>query len=299
MDDRVKDQSDETDEWLDALDSVEAFEGIGKVDDILDAVVSSARRKGAKLPFAANTAYVNTIPLEAQPPHPGDRKLEQQIRHYVRWNAAAMVVKANKESSELGGHIASFQSAATLYDTGFMHFWHACDETHGGDLVYFQGHSSPGIYARAFLEGRLSEEQLTNFRQEVGRKGLASYPHPWLMPDFWQFPTVSMGLGPLMGIYQARFLRYLHGRGLADTSPRKVWVFCGDGEMDEPESLGAISLAGREKLDNLIFVINCNLQRLDGPVRGNGKIVQELEADFRGAGWNVIKCLWGSGWDAL
>ena len=299
MDDRVKDQSDETDEWLDALDSVEAFEGIGKVDDILDAVVTSARRKGAKLPFAANTAYVNTIPPEDQPPHPGDRKIEQQIRRYVRWNAAAIVVKANKDSSELGGHIASFQSAATLYDTGFMHFWHACNEAHGGDLIYFQGHSSPGIYARAFVEGRLSEEQLSNFRQEVGGKGVSSYPHPWLMPDFWQFPTVSMGLGPLMAIYQARFLRYLHGRGLADTAPRKVWVFCGDGEMDEPESLGAISLAGREKLDNLIFVINCNLQRLDGPVRGNGKIVQELEADFRGAGWNVIKCLWGSGWDAL
>ncbi|HEY6732229.1 MAG TPA: pyruvate dehydrogenase (acetyl-transferring), homodimeric type, partial [Roseiarcus sp.] len=299
MDDRVKDQSDETGEWLDALDSVEAFEGIAKVDDILDAVVTSARRKGAKLPFAANTAYVNTISPEAEPPHPGDRQLEQHIRRYVRWNAAAMVVKANKESSELGGHIASFQSAATLYDTGFMHFWHACNEAHGGDLIYFQGHSSPGIYARAYLEGRLTDDQLVNFRQEVGGKGLASYPHPWLMPDFWQFPTVSMGLGPLMAIYQARFLRYLHGRGLADTAPRKVWVFCGDGEMDEPESLGAISLAGREKLDNLIFVINCNLQRLDGPVRGNGKIVQELEADFRGAGWNVIKCLWGSGWDAL
>jgi pyruvate dehydrogenase E1 component len=299
VDDRVKDQPDETGEWLDALDSVEAFEGIGKVDDILDAVVASARRKGAKLPFAANTAYINTIPPESQPAHPGDRKIEQRIRRYVRWNAAAIVVKANKESSELGGHIASFQSAATLYDTGFMHFWHAADETHGGDLVYFQGHSSPGIYARAFLEGRLSEDRLLNFRQEVGHKGLSSYPHPWLMPDFWQFPTVSMGLGPLMAIYQARFLRYLHGRGLADTAKRKVWCFCGDGEMDEPESLGAISLAGREKLDNLIFVINCNLQRLDGPVRGNGKIVQELEADFRGAGWNVIKCLWGSGWDAL
>ena len=209
------------------------------------------------------------------------------------------MLRANKESSELGGHIASFQSAATLYDTGFMHFWRAPDESHGGDLVYFQGHSSPGIYARAFLEGRLSEDQLLNFRQEVGGKGLPSYPHPWLMPDFWQFPTVSMGLGPLMAIYQARFLRYLQGRGIADTRGRKVWCFCGDGEMDEPESLGAISLAGREKLDNLIFVINCNLQRLDGPVRGNGKIVQELEADFRGAGWNVIKCLWGSNWDPL
>jgi len=299
MDDRVTSNPDETDEWLDALDSVEAFEGIGRVDEILDSVITSARRKGARLPFAANTAYVNTIPPEAQPPHPGDRKIEMAIRRHVRWNAAAIVVKANKESSELGGHIASFQSAATLYDTGFMHFWRGDGEGHGGDLVYIQGHSSPGIYARAFLEGRLSEEQLLNFRQEVGGKGLASYPHPWLMPEFWQFPTVSMGLGPLMAIYQARFLRYLQGRGLANTEGRKVWVFCGDGEMDEPESLGAISLAGREKLDNLIFVVNCNLQRLDGPVRGNGKIVQELEADFRGAGWNVIKCLWGSGWDPL
>ena len=261
--------------------------------------MTSARRKGARLPFAANTAYVNTIRLEDQPEHPGARALEQTIRRYIRWNAAAIVLRANKESSELGGHIASFQSAATLYDTGFMHFWRAADETHGGDLVYFQGHSSPGIYARAFLEGRLSEDQLVHFRQEVGGNGLSSYPHPWLMPDFWQFPTVSMGLGPLMAIYQARFLRYLHGRGVADTAARKVWAFCGDGEMDEPESLGAISLAGREKLDNLIFVVNCNLQRLDGPVRGNGKIVQELEAGFRGAGWNVIKCLWGSGWDPL
>ena len=286
-------------EWLEALDSVEAFEGLERVDELLDAVVTSARRKGAKMPFAANTGYVNTIPPEQQPPHPGERKLEMTIRRYVRWNAAAIVLRANKESSELGGHIASFQSAATLYDTGFMHFWRAADEKHGGDLVYFQGHSSPGVYARAFMEGRLTEDQLVHFRQEVGGNGLSSYPHPWLMPDFWQFPTVSMGLGPLMAIYQARFLRYLQGRGLADTHERKVWVFCGDGEMDEPESLGAISLAGREKLDNLIFVINCNLQRLDGPVRGNGKIVQELEADFRGAGWNVIKCLWGSGWDVL
>jgi pyruvate dehydrogenase E1 component len=286
-------------EWLEALDSVEHFEGLERVDELLDSVVTSARRKGAKLPFAANTAYVNTIHPQDQPHHPGVRNLEQEIRHYVRWNAAAIVLRANKDSSELGGHIASFQSAATLYDTGFMHFWRAPDEAHGGDLIYFQGHSSPGIYARAFLEGRLSEDQLVNFRQEVGGHGLSSYPHPWLMPDFWQFPTVSMGLGPLMAIYQARFLRYLQGRGIADTGDRKVWAFCGDGEMDEPESLGAISLAGREKLDNLIFVINCNLQRLDGPVRGNGKIVQELEADFRGAGWNVIKCLWGSNWDEL
>jgi len=289
----------ETKEWLDALDSVEAFEGLDRVDDLLDSVVSSARRKGARVPFAANTAYVNTIHTQDQPPYPGDGDMEAAVRHAVRWNAAAIVVKANKESSELGGHIASFQSAATLYDTGFTHFWRAADDSHGGDLIYFQGHCSPGIYARAFVEGRLSEEQLLNFRQEVGGKGLSSYPHPWLMPEFWQFPTVSMGLGPIMAIYQARFLRYLHGRGVADTAKRKVWAFCGDGEMDEPESLGAISLAGREKLDNLIFVVNCNLQRLDGPVRGNGKIVQELEADFRGAGWNVIKCLWGSNWDPL
>ena len=289
----------ETREWLDALDSVEAFEGVGRVDELLEGVIQAARRKGAKLSFAANTAYVNTILPHDEPPHPGDRVLEHKIRSIIRWNAAAIVLRANKTSSELGGHIASFQSAATLYDTGFMHFWHAPTDTHGGDLVYYQGHCSPGIYARAFLEGRLSEDQLLNFRQEVDGKGLSSYPHPWLLPDFWQFPTVSMGLGPLMAIYQARFLKYLDCRGLADTKPRKVWAFMGDGEMDEPESLGAISLGGREHLDNLVFVINCNLQRLDGPVRGNGKIVQELEADFRGAGWNVIKVLWGSGWDQL
>jgi pyruvate dehydrogenase E1 component len=299
MTEAEKGDSAEMREWLDALDSVEAFEGMDRADELLEAVVTSARRKGARLPFAANTAYVNTIHPQDQPPYPGDRTMESAIRHAIRWNAVAIVIKANKESSELGGHIASYQSAATLYDTGFTHFWRAASERHGGDLVYFQGHISPGIYARAFLEGRLSEEQLLNFRQEVDGKGLPSYPHPWLMPDFWQFPTVSMGLGPLMAIYQARFLRYLHCREIADTADRKVWAFCGDGEMDEPESLGAISLAGREKLDNLIFVINCNLQRLDGPVRGNGKIVQELEADFRGAGWNVIKCLWGSGWDQL
>ena len=289
----------ETREWLDALDSVEAFEGVGRVDELLEGVIQAARRKGAKLSFAANTAYVNTIPPQDEPAHPGDRVLEHKIRSIIRWNAAAIVLRANKTSSELGGHIASFQSAATLYDTGFMHFWHAPTEAHGGDLIYYQGHCAPGIYARAFLEGRLSEEQLVNFRQEVDGKGLSSYPHPWLLPDFWQFPTVSMGLGPLMAIYQARFLKYLDCRGLADTKPRKVWAFMGDGEMDEPESLGAISLGGREHLDNLVFVINCNLQRLDGPVRGNGKIVQELEADFRGAGWNVIKVLWGSGWDQL
>ena len=222
-----------------------------------------------------------------------------RIRSYIRWNALATVLRANKESSELGGHIASFQSAATLYDVGFMHFWHAATEQHGGDLVYMQGHSSPGLYARAYLEGRLTEEQMLHFRQEVDGRGISSYPHPWLMPGFWQFPTVSMGLGPIMAIYQARFLKYLHNRGLADVTNRKVWAFLGDGETDEPESLGAISLAAREKLDNLVFVINCNLQRLDGPVRGNGKIIQELEANFRGTGWNVIKVIWGSGWDNL
>jgi pyruvate dehydrogenase E1 component len=289
----------ESREWIDAVESVIAFDGANRVDALLTGAVAAARKHGARLPFAANTAYVNTIPPHEEPRHPGDREIEHRIRSIIRWNAAAIVLRANKDSSELGGHIASFQSAATLYDTGFMHFWHAANEQHGGDLVFVQGHSAPGVYARAFLEGRLSEEQLTNFRQEVEGKGVSSYPHPWLMPDFWQFPTVSMGLGPLMAIYQARFLKYLHARGLADTEKRKVWVFCGDGEMDEPESLGAIALAGREKLDNLIFVINCNLQRLDGPVRGNGKIIQELEGDFRGSGWNVIKCIWGSGWDEL
>jgi pyruvate dehydrogenase E1 component len=289
----------ETREWLDSLESVLEVDGPERVHFLLEQVIDSARHKGAPVPYSATTPYVNTILVERQTPHPGDRVIEHRIRSAVRWNALAIVLKANKESSELGGHIASFQSAATLYDTGFMHFWHAASDGHGGDLVYIQGHSSPGIYARAFLEGRLSEERLLNFRQEVEGKGLSSYPHPWLMPDFWQFPTVSMGLGPLMAIYQARFLKYLHFRGLAQTEGRKVWAFMGDGEMDEPESLGAISLAGREKLDNLIFVINCNLQRLDGPVRGNGKIIQELEANFRGAGWNVIKVLWGTGWDHL
>ncbi|WP_046866305.1 pyruvate dehydrogenase (acetyl-transferring), homodimeric type [Microvirga massiliensis] len=289
----------ETQEWLDSLEGVLEVEGPERAHFLLEQMIENARRKGAPVPYSATTPYINTIPVERQTPHPGDRAIEHRIRSAIRWNALAIVLKANKESSELGGHIASFQSAATLYDTGFMHFWRAASDEHGGDLVYIQGHSSPGIYARAFLEGRLSEEQLLNFRQEVEGKGLSSYPHPWLMPDFWQFPTVSMGLGPLMAIYQARFLKYLHFRGLAQTEGRKVWAFMGDGEMDEPESLGAISLAGRERLDNLIFVINCNLQRLDGPVRGNGKIIQELEANFRGAGWNVIKVLWGSGWDQL
>ncbi len=286
-------------EWTDAINSVIAFEGTGAADDILEDVVAEARRSGAKVPFARHSAYINTILPERQPEHPGDADLEGKIRAIIRWNAAAIVLRANKESSELGGHIASFQSASMLYDTGFQHFWRAPSEDHGGDLIFYQGHSSPGIYARAFIEGRLTEEQLLNFRQEVDGNGLSSYPHPWLMPGFWQFPTVSMGLGPITAIYLARFLKYLHHRGLANTDGRKIWVFCGDGEMDEPESLGAISLAGREKLDNLIFVINCNLQRLDGPVRGNGKIVQELEGNFRGTGWNVIKVLWGSGWDEL
>ncbi len=292
-----------TQEWLDALDSVLEFEGAERATFLLDELVGHARRGGVSAPHSATTPYVNTIPVDAQPPFPGDRELEHRIRSLNRWNAVATVLRANKESSELGGHIASFQSSATLYDTGFNHFWHgpggADGGGHGGDLLFVQGHVSPGIYARSFLEGRISEEQLLKFRQEVGGDGLSSYPHPWLMPEYWQFPTVSMGLGPLMAIYQARFLKYLDARGLADTKDRHVWAFLGDGEMDEPESLGAISMASREKLDNLIFVVNCNLQRLDGPVRGNGKIIQELEGVFRGAGWNVIKVIWGSGWDPL
>ncbi|MFL5281030.1 MAG: pyruvate dehydrogenase (acetyl-transferring), homodimeric type [Rhodopila sp.] len=289
----------ETKEWRDALDSVLAFEGVDRAQFLLENLADEARRQGAPIPYSANTPYLNTIRPDQEGRHPGDRAIEHRIRSLIRWNALATVLRANKESSELGGHIASFQSAATLYDVGFMHFWHGATERHGGDLVFMQGHSSPGFYARAFLEGRLTEEQMLNFRQEVDGKGLSSYPHPWLMPHFWQFPTVSMGLGPIMAIYQARFLKYLNDRGLADTANRKVWAFLGDGETDEPESLGAIGMAGRERLDNLIFVVNCNLQRLDGPVRGNGKIIQELEAVFRGAGWNVIKLIWGSGWDPL
>jgi len=290
---------EETREWLEALQSVLEREGPDRANYLLDRLVNEARRGGAYIPYNANTAYMNTIPPEREERSPGDSELEHKIRSLVRWNAMATVIRANKESSELGGHIASFASAATLYDVGFNHFFRAANEKFLGDLVYIQGHSAPGVYARAFLEGRISEEQLSNFRQEVDGKGLSSYPHPWLMPDFWQFPTVSMGLGPLMAIYQARFMRYLKDRGLIEGQGRKVWAFMGDGEMDEPESLGAISLAGREKLDNLIFVINCNLQRLDGPVRGNGKIIQELESDFRGSGWNVIKVIWGSYWDPL
>ena len=289
----------ETQEWLDALTSVIENEGTERAHFLLEAMIDKARRSGSNLPYNATTAYVNTIPTHLQQRLPGDPEMERRVRALVRWNAVMTVLRGNEKSPGVGGHIASFQSAATLYDTGFNYFFRAPNENFGGDCVYFQGHSSPGVYARAFLEGRISEEQMDNFRQETGGKGLSSYPHPWLMPDFWQFPTVSMGLGPLQGIYQARFLKYLHDRGIADTSDRKVWVFCGDGEMDEPESLGAISLASREKLDNLIFVINCNLQRLDGPVRGNGKIIQELESDFRGSGWNVLKVIWGSYWDPL
>ena len=289
----------ETREWLEAIEGVIANEGVDRAQFLLEKLIGQVRKSGVDLPFSATTPYVNTIPVSKQPPRPGDFQLESRVSAITRWNAMALVVRANKESSELGGHVASYASAATLYDIGFNHFWHAPAEKHGGDLVYFQGHSSPGIYARAFLEGRLSEDLMNNFRQEVDGKGLSSYPHPWLMPTFWQFPTVSMGLGPLMAIYQARFLRFLQDRGLAQTEGRKIWCFLGDGETDEPESLGAISLAAREKLDNLIFVVNCNLQRLDGPVRGNGKIIQELEANFRGAGWNVIKVIWGSNWDPL
>jgi len=299
MDTMRDSDSVETQEWLDALAAVKVHRGPDRANFIVSSVVAAAQRDRIYAPQSLTTPYCNTIPAEQQPDLPGDRAIEHKLRSIIRWNALAIVLRANKESSELGGHIASFQSAATLYDIGFGHFWHAPSETHGGDLIFIQGHSSPGIYARAFLEGRLTEEQLLGYRQETAGKGLSSYPHPWLMPDFWQFPTVSMGLGPLLAIYQARFLKYLQFRGLAETANRKVWAFLGDGEMDEPESLGAISLAGREKLDNLIFVINCNLQRLDGPVRGNGKIVQELESLFRGAGWNVIKVLWGSGWDEL
>jgi pyruvate dehydrogenase E1 component len=289
----------ETQEWLDALDSVLQREGPERAHYLLEKLVDKARRSGAYIPFSLNTAYLNTIPVHMEERSPGDHALEERIRSFCRWNAMVMVARANKSDDELGGHIASFASVGTLFGIGFNHFWHAPHEGHGGDLIYFQGHSSPGIYARAYMEGRLTEQQVLNFRREVDGRGISSYPHPWLMPDFWQFPTVSMGLGPIQGIYMARFLKYLNARGHADTANRKVWVFCGDGEMDEPESLGAIGLAVREKLDNLVFVVNCNLQRLDGPVRGNGKIIQELEADFRGAGWNVIKIIWGSYWDPL
>ncbi len=289
----------ETREWLESIDSVLRVAGPERAHFLIDRMVEHARRSGAYLPYSANTAYVNTIPVGKEPQYPGDRTLERRIEAWIRWNAMAMVVQANRKSTEYGGHIASYASSATLYEVGFNHFWRAPTAEHPGDLVFMQGHSSPGIYARAYLEGRLDEKQLQRFRQEVDGGGLSSYPHPWLMPDFWQFPTVSMGLGPMMAIYQARFIRYLEHRGLVPASDRKVWAFCGDGEMDEPESMGALTMPVREKLDNLVFVINCNLQRLDGPVRGNGKIIQELEAAFLGAGWNVVKVIWGSRWDPL
>jgi len=298
MNDEADHDPQETREWLDALDGVLANEGADRAQFLIEALIDKARRSGAFLPFSANTAYINTIPVDKQVKLPGDQTIEERIRSYVRWNAMAMVLRANKHTN-VGGHIASFASAATLYDVGYNHFWHAPSAEHGGDLVFVQGHSATGVYARAHMLGRFTDDQMDHFRQEVDGKGVSSYPHPWLMPDFWQFPTVSMGLGPLMAIYQARFMKYLQDRGLAKTAGRKVWCFCGDGEMDEPESMGAIGMAARENLDNLIFVINCNLQRLDGPVRGNGKIIQELEAEFRGAGWNVIKVVWGTRWDAL
>ena len=289
----------ETQEWLDALESVIENEGPERAHYLMERMVDLARRRGAHIPFSSNTAYVNTIPADMGAHCPGNLEIEEKLRSMMRWNAMAMVVKANRVDGDLGGHLSSFASLANMLGIGFNHFWHAPTEEHGGDLLYIQGHSSPGIYARAFMEGRLTEDQLLHYRREVDGNGLSSYPHPKLMPSFWQFPTVSMGLGPLMAIYQARFLKYLHARGIADTEQRKVWAFCGDGEMDEPESMGAIGMAGREQLNNLVFVVNCNLQRLDGPVRGNGKIIQELESDFRGAGWNVVKVIWGSGWDEL
>lgn len=288
----------ETQEWLEALNAVLREDGKERARFLIEKLSERARNVGVDLPSGMNTPYINTLSPEAEKPLPLEEDAKR-LSAMIRWNAVAMVLRAGKFAPELGGHIASYASAATLYEVGFNHFFHGPSDTHGGDLLYIQGHSSPGIYARAFLEGRLSEEQLAHFRQEVEADGLSSYPHPWLMQDFWQFPTVSMGLGPLQAIYQARFLKYLEHRGLAKTSNRKVWAFLGDGETDEPESLGAITLGGRENLDNLIFVINCNLQRLDGPVRGNGKIIQELEGLFRGAGWNVIKVLWGRRWDPL
>ena len=289
----------ETKEWIESLNAVVDSAGNQRAHLLLRQLIDQSYRKGSRIPFIQNTPYINTIPPEEEEKSPGDQNIERKIRSLIRWNAAAMVVRANKKFPELGGHIGTFASAATLYDVGMNHFWRAKNHQFGGDLVYFQGHSAPGVYARAYLEGRLTKEQLDNFRQEVGPNGLSSYPHPWLMHKFWQFPTVSMGLGPMLAIYQARFMKYLINRGLIKDENRKVWAFLGDGEMDEPESLGAIALASRENLDNLIFVINCNLQRLDGPVRGNGKIIQELEGSFRGAGWNVLKVIWGSYWDPL
>ncbi|MFQ5602372.1 MAG: pyruvate dehydrogenase (acetyl-transferring), homodimeric type [bacterium] len=291
---------DETQEWLEALEEVIRFKGHERTKFLLKKLIEKGQLRGVRLPFTANTPYINTIPVEKQPPYPGDRKIARRLKSIIRWNAMALVVRANKKFDGLGGHISTYASAATLYEVGFNHFFRARDEHFNGDHIFFQGHASPGIYARAFLEGRINLTQMKNFRRELAKGGgLSSYPHPWLMPDFWQFPTVSMGLSPITAIYQARFNRYLQDRGLKNTEDSHVWAFLGDGETDEPEALGAIALAAREKLDNLIFVINCNLQRLDGPVRGNGKIIQELETGFRGAGWNVIKVIWGDDWDPL
>ncbi|MEQ1948441.1 MAG: pyruvate dehydrogenase (acetyl-transferring), homodimeric type, partial [Bryobacteraceae bacterium] len=295
----------ETSEWIEALEQIIDQEGPDRVTYLLSRLMERAAHFGLQPPLHFNTPYINTIPAEEEVPYPGDRELERKIKSLIRWNAVAMVVRANKNDANIGGHLATYASLATLVEVGYNHFFRGSynDPEHGrlpGDFIYFQGHASPGVYARAFVEGRLSEKHLENFRHELrDHPGLSSYPHPWLMPDFWQFPTVSMGLGPIGSIYQARFMKYLENRGLVPKTGRKVWAFVGDGESDEPETLGALTLASREKLDNLIFVVNCNLQRLDGPVRGNGSIVQELEAAFRGAGWNVIKVLWGSGWDAL
>ena len=291
---------DETEEWLEALDDVIQIKGGERTRFLLKRLLERGHKEGIRLPFTANTAYLNTIPLESQPPYPGNRAIERRIKSIIRWNAMAMVVQANIKSEGLGGHISTYASAATLLEVGFNHFFRAKGEGFDGDQIFFQGHASPGIYARAFLEGRLSKGQMENFRRELAKNGgLSSYPHPWLMPAFWEFPTVSMGLAPITAIYQARFNRYLQDRGIKSTDGGKVWAYLGDGETDEPETLGAIGLASREQLDNLIFVINCNLQRLDGPVRGNSKIIQELETIFRGAGWNVIKVIWGGDWDPL
>jgi len=292
-------ESIELQEWLESLDYVIAQNDPDRTLRLLAALESRAAKSGVRIPFTANTPYVNTIPADEQGPYPADRDIERRIKNIMRWNALAMVVRANRADGSIGGHISTYASSATLYEVGFNHFFRARNESHEGDLLFVQGHAAPGVYARAFLEGRLTEEQLKNFRHEVARPGISSYPHPWLMPDFWEFPTVSMGLSSIMAIYQARFMKYLENRSIKQPSDSKVWVMMGDGEMDEPESLGAITVAAQENLDNLIFVINCNLQRLDGPVRGNGKIIQELEAIFRGAGWNVIKVLWGSTWDPL
>lgn len=289
----------ETGEWLEALAALIERDGTDRAHFILESLIEKTRMAGGFIPHSPHTAYINTIPPESEEASPGDHALEWKIRSLIRWNAMAMVVRANKDGAGIGGHIASFASAATLYEVGFNHFWNAPTEGNGGDLLYIQGHCAPGMYARSYLEGRLSEEQLVKFRSETNGGGLSSYPHPWLMPDYWQFATVSMGLGPIQAIYQARLMKYMENRGLIEPNSRKVWCFCGDGEMDEPESLGAIDIAAREKLDNLVFVVNCNLQRLDGPVRGDGKIIQELEGIFRGAGWKVLKVIWGGLWDSL